>query len=38
MFRMRMDQAINGIYITENKIIEKVKSYEIGKIARTHHS
>ncbi len=36
--RVYLNVKINGLYMTKEKIIDKVKNYERGKIAWTHHS
>ena len=32
-FPITLSKAINGLYMTKEKIIDKVKNYESGKIA-----
>jgi hypothetical protein len=32
-FPITLSKAINGLYMTKEKIIDKVKNYERGKIA-----
>lgn len=32
-FPITLSEAINGLYMTKEKIIDKVKNYERGKIA-----